>query len=124
MERAIRSPKGFLWQGEDPPRPLVCRDVRGFPALAAASLDRPPTLPVRLVIVVPNVALQDWLARWAEDVGRARRSVAVTRQTDGRQVRFTGTLLAYGHGVDTAIRVERVEPEAGVARGQPVLKAR
>jgi hypothetical protein len=107
MVGTARSSKGFLVESDDAPRPLLCRDVRGFPHLVEAARDRSLALPDRCVIVVPDVALDDWLSRWAEDAARVRRSVSITRRTDGRQVRFSGTLLAYGSGVDTIVRVER-----------------
>jgi hypothetical protein len=111
MARTVRSSKGFLFEADDTPRPVLCRDVRGFPAAASASLDRSLMAPDRVVIVVPDLAMEDWLARWADDVGHPRRSLTVTRRTDGQQIRIVGTLLAYGYGVDTAIQVERLEYE-------------
>jgi hypothetical protein len=109
MVGTARSSKGFLVEAADAPRPLLCRDVRGFPGLVEASGDGSVAAPDRCVIVVPDVAMDDWLSRWAEDAARVRRSVSITRRIDGRQVRFSGTLLAYGSGVETIVRVERVE---------------
>ena len=109
MPRRSRSSKGFLVEADDAPRPLLCRDVRGFPRLVEASREGSVALPDRCVIVVPDVAMDDWLSRWAEDAVRVRRWVSITRTIDGRRVRFSATLLAYGSGVDTVVGVERVE---------------
>jgi hypothetical protein len=109
MPRGSRSSKGFLVEADDTPRPLLCRDVRGFPLLVEASRDGSVAAPDRCVIVVPDVAMDDWLGRWAEDAAKVRRAVSITRRIDGRQVRFSGTLLAYGGGIDTIVGVERVE---------------
>jgi hypothetical protein len=118
MARTVRSSKGFLFEADDTPRPVLCRDVRGFPGASAAAVDRSLPVPDRIIIVVPDLAMEDWVARWADDVGHPRRSLTITRRTDGQQVRMVGTLLAYGYGVDTAIQVERLEyePRSGRAR--------
>ena len=116
MDRTVRSSKGFLFEADDAHRPVLCRDVRGFPGAASAANDRTLSAPDRLVIVVPDIAMEDWLARWADDVGHPRRSLVVTRRTDGQQIRLTGTLLAYGYGVDTSIQIERLEHETRIPK--------
>jgi hypothetical protein len=60
--------------------------------------------------------MDDWLARWADDVGHPKRTMCITRRTDGRQVRIVGTLGAYGFGVDTAIQIEKIEHEGRTVR--------
>jgi hypothetical protein len=122
MDRNARSPKGFLFEADDTLRPVVCRDVRGFPGLAAASLDRSMPVPDRFVIIVPDIAMEEWLAHWAEDVGHARRSMVITRRTDGQQIRLVGTLLAYGYGVDTSIHVDRLEHGGRAAKARPLVE--
>jgi hypothetical protein len=116
IERTVRSSKGFLFESDDTPRPVLCRDVRGFPACLDAARDRAKAHPGRLVIVVPDLAMDDWIARWADDVGHPRRTISITRRTDGRQVRLVGTLLAFGFGVDTSIQIERLEHEVKTGR--------
>jgi hypothetical protein len=118
IERTVRSSKGFLFESDDTPRPVLCRDVRGFPTCLDAARDRMKTHPGRVVVVVPDLAMDDWLARWADDVGHPRRSISITRRTDGRQVRMVGTLLTYGFGVDTAIQIERLEHEVKASRAR------
>ena len=114
----IQSTKGFLVEAEDAHAVLRCRDLRGFSAVAAACRDTSMTTPERLVIVLPDLAMEDWLASWAEDVGQARRSIVATRASDGSDARLVGTLLAYGYGVETVIRVERVEPKETASRSR------
>lgn len=106
----VRDSKGFLFEAEDTPQPVLCRDVRGFPQALAASKNRGKS-PGRLVIVVPDLAMEDWLARWAEDDVRVRRNLRITRRVDGQRVRIVGTLLAYGCGIDTAIAIEQLEAD-------------
>ena len=118
MQRSVRNSKGFLFEADDVQRAVVCRDVRGFPAAEQAARERGKPAPSRLVVIVPDLAMDDWLARWADDVGHARRALTVTRRTDGRQVRLVGTLLAYGYGVETAIQIERIEHEPRAAKGR------
>jgi len=122
MERTVRSSKGFLIEADDTPRPVLCRDLRGFPAAAAATADRASPTPDRLVIVVPDLAMEDWLSVWADDVGHPRRTLVITRRTDGQQVRVVGTLSTYGYGVDTAIQVERLEQEPRSTRARRVTE--
>jgi hypothetical protein len=118
MERTVRSSKGFLIEADDTPRPVLCRDLRGFPAAVLASADRSVPAPDRLVIVVPDLAMEDWLSVWADDVGHPRRTLIITRRTDGQQIRAVCTLLAYGYGVDTAMQVERLDQEARPPRAK------
>src|SRR6478672_1707452 len=80
--RLVRSSKGFLFEADDVKSP-----------------------------VVPDLAMEEWLARWSEDT-RPRRRITITRRTDGSQVRLTASLLAYGAGVETSISIERVERDA------------
>lgn len=108
----MRGSKGFLFEAEDTPHPVLCRDVRGFPQALLAAKDRTKGSPGRLVIVVPDLAMDDWIARWADDTSRAQRNLTITRRTDGAQLRFVGTLLNYGYGVDTTIAIERLESAA------------
>lgn len=114
---SVRSSKGFLFQSEDTSRPVLCRDVRGFPAAVEASRDRSKLHPGRLVIVVPDLAMEDWLTRWADDAAHPRRSITITRRTDGTQLRFAGTILSYGYGIDTSIQIERLDHEGRSSRG-------
>ena len=115
MEQPILYSKGFLFESDDTPRPILCRDVRGFQVTLEASRDRSKAHSGRLLIVVPDLAMEDWVARWAEDVNHSRRTLTITRRTDGSQVRLVGTILAYGYGVDTTIRIERLEHPARVS---------
>jgi hypothetical protein len=101
--------KGFLFESDDTPGPILCRDVRGFQATLLASRDRAKAHSGRLVLVVPDLEMEDWLARWADDVSHARRTLIVTRRTDGSQIRLVATILSYGYGVDTTIRIERLD---------------
>lgn len=115
-ERTVRSSKGFLFESDDTARPVLCRDVRGFPACLEAARDRSRAHPGRLVIIVPDLAMDDWLARWADDVGHPRRTMTITRRTDGRQIRLVGTLSTFGYGVETSLQVERLEQEGRTSR--------
>ena len=119
--RSVRNSKGFVFESEDTSRPVVCRDVRGFPTALQASRDRARPHPGRLLVVVPDLAMEDWLVRWADDAVHPRRSLTITRRTDGSQIRLVGTLLTYGYGVDTSIQIERLEHagRASRARGGP-----
>jgi hypothetical protein len=105
--------KGFLFESDDTRGPILCRDVRGFQATLQAARDRAKAHSGRLVLVVPDLAMEDWLAGWADDVAHSRRTLSITRRTDGSQIRLVGTILAYGYGVDTTIRIERLEHQAG-----------
>src|SRR3954462_7811596 len=109
--RLVRSSKGFLFEAEDVKSPVLCRDVRGFPALLLHSKNRSEPNPGRLLLVVPDLAMEEWLARWSEDT-RPRRRVTITRRTDGSQVRLTASLFAYGVGGEPSICVERVERDS------------
>jgi hypothetical protein len=60
--------------------------------------------------------MDDWLARWADDVGHPRRTITITRRTDGRQIRMVGTLSTFGYGVETSVQIERLEQEGRAAR--------
>lgn len=113
---SVRGSKGFLFETDDTPHPVLCRDVRGFPQALIAARERGKPSPGRLVVVVPDLAMDDWIARWADDTSRARRAITITRRTDGRQLRLTATLLTYGYGVDTTIAIERIEPEGRASR--------
>jgi hypothetical protein len=104
--------KGFLFESDDTRGPILCRDVRGFQATLLASRDRAKAHSGRLVLVVPDLEMEDWLARWADDVAHSRRTLTITRRTDGSQIRLVGTILTYGYGVDTTIRIERLEHSA------------
>jgi len=114
----VRGSKGFLFEAEDTPHPVLCRDVRGFPqALLAAREGTKP--PGRLVVIVPELAMEDWIAQWAEDETRARRNITITRRMDGQRVRLVGTLLSHGYGVETTIAIEELEQRsAGESRTQ------
>src|SRR3954465_14988956 len=109
--RLVRSSKGFLFEADDVKSPVLCRAVRAFPALLLHSKSRSEPHPGRLLLVVPDLAMEEWLARWSEDT-RPRRRITITRRTDGSQVRLTASLLAYGAGVETSISIERVERDA------------
>jgi hypothetical protein len=115
-ERTVRSSKGFLFESDDTVRPALCRDVRGFPVCLEAAQDRSKPHSGRLVIIVPDLSMDDWLARWADDVGHPRRAITITRRTDGRQLKLVGTLSTYGYGVETSIHIERLEQEGRTAR--------
>lgn len=109
---SVRGSKGFLFEAEDTPHPVLCRDVRGFPQAVLAARDSTKASPGRLVVVVPDLAMDDWIARWADDTSRARRNLTITRRTDGTELRLVATLLNYGFGVDTTIAIERLESES------------
>lgn len=117
---SVRGSKGFLFEAEDTPHPVLCRDVRGFPQalLAARDGNKPPG---RLVIIVPELAMEDWIAQWAEDESRPRRSITITRRIDGQRLRLVGTLLSYGYGVETTIAIEKLEPIAASRAPGPSL---
>jgi len=117
MRGSVRSSKGFVFEAEDTPHPVVCRDVRGFPQALVAARDRGKS-PGRLVIVVPDLAMDDWITRWAEDESRARRNITITRRVDGQRLRLVGTLLSYGYGVDTTIAIEALEAASTSDEGE------
>jgi hypothetical protein len=73
--------KGFLIEADDLSQPGLCRDVRGFPRAVAASRGHGPP-PDRLVIVISDLAMDDWLEQWSMDVRRPRRKIAITRRVD------------------------------------------
>jgi hypothetical protein len=108
-ELSLIDSKGFLFESDDTIGPVLCRDVRGFQATVEAARDRAKAHSGRLVLVVPDLQMEDWLAGWADDVAHSRRSLTITRRTDGSQIHLVGTILAYGYGVDTTIRIERLE---------------
>lgn len=60
--------------------------------------------------------MDDWIARWADDVGHPRRTITITRRTDGRQIRLVGTLSTFGYGVETSVQIERLEQEGRATR--------
>jgi hypothetical protein len=111
-ESSLIDSKGFLFESDDTAGPILCRDVRGFRAALEAARDRSKAHSGRLVLVVPDLNMEDWLARWADDVSHSRRTLSITRRTDGTQIRLVATILAYGYGVDTTIRIERLEHPA------------
>jgi hypothetical protein len=109
--------KGFLVEADDLSQPVLCRDVRGFPTAVAASKGQGPP-PDRLVFVISDVAMDDWLAQWSIDERHPRRKMVITRRVDGAQLRFAASLLSYGYGVDTAVRIERLEADSRARRAQ------
>jgi hypothetical protein len=111
-ESSLIDSKGFLFESDDTLGPILCRDVRGFRTTLQAARDRSKAHSGRLVLVVPDLDMEDWLARWADDVSHSRRTLGITRRTDGAQIRLVATILAYGYGVDTTIRIERLEHPA------------
>ena len=118
MVGTSRGAKGFEIESSSPTAPVRCRDVRGF-ATALQAARGAATAPDRLVLVVPDVAMDAWLARWANDPGPARRTLTLVRRTDGARLRIEATLLTYGWGVDTALGIVRLVgelPAAEVAR--------
>jgi hypothetical protein len=112
---SVRISKGFLVEADDLSQPVLCREIRGFPAAIAASKAR-GARPERLVFVIPDLAMDDWLEQWSTDVRSPRRKIIITRRIDGAQVRLTASLLTHGYGVDTAIRVEKLDAHAGAGR--------
>ncbi len=88
--------------------PLVCADVRGFrEALVAASDPRAPA-PPRLILVAPSMPLIAWLEAWSLDDEQVRRTVAIARRFDSKEIRVVATICAHGYGVETALAVESV----------------
>lgn len=121
--------KGFLFRVQDSSRLLLCRDVPGFPAAFKAASLRAKGHFGPLLIVIPNNDLEDWLARWSEDVGRVRRTITLTRRADGATIMLVVTLHSYGAGVQTALAIQRLlsrahqQPARPHARNSPDANA-
>jgi hypothetical protein len=107
-----RGPSGFLVR-VDGARPLWCREVRGFDRAAAATKDPDAVPPAQLVLVGVDEAARAWLAAWAEDSERVRRTVTIRRLLDDREATAVVTLASYGYGVDTALAVESIAGATG-----------
>jgi len=74
-------------------------------------------MPSRLVLILPDAEMGEWLARWSEDAERVRRTITVRRLFDGKQVTTVATLASYGHSIDTSLGVESVTLSKGEADG-------
>ncbi len=107
--RTSKFAKGFAITSDDTDVPVSCRDLRGFPALLVAAAAHQRQVDLRVSVVVPDVAMDDWLARWARDDRHPERLVMVKRRTDRSKVRMWVTIATHGFGVDTVLAVSRVE---------------
>ena len=103
--------KGFVVEADDG-RTLVCREVRGFREAMLAAHDPRAPMPSRLVLLLPDAEMGEWLACWSEDSERVRRTITVRRLFDGKQVTAVATLASYGYAVDTSLGVESIAAEA------------
>jgi hypothetical protein len=99
---------GFALEVGDTERPLGCRHVLGFREAVVAAQDPAAPAPARLVIVAPDPATDDWLARWSEDDTQVRRTLTICRRRDNSKVTAVATIAAYGHGTDTSLAIESV----------------
>ncbi|WP_437514790.1 hypothetical protein [Sorangium sp. So ce1099] len=107
-----RGPYGFLVRVDGAPT-LWCREVRGFHRAAVAAADPDAMPPAQLVLVGLDEATRAWLASWAEDSERVRRTMTIRRLLDDREATAVVTLASYGYGVETALAVESVVVPAG-----------
>lgn len=105
-------PFGFLVRVEGS-LSLWCREVRGFHRAAVAAVDPDVMPPAQLVLIGLDDAARAWIAAWAEDSERVRRTVTIRRLLDDREATAVVTLAAYGYGVDTALAVESISVPAG-----------
>ena len=94
---------------------LGCVAVRGFAEALRAAVDPRVPLPARLVVVEPDAETAAWLDAWAEDTGRVRRRVLVSRIFDRQEVWCVVTMAAHGFGVETSLAVESVRLEHAFA---------
>jgi hypothetical protein len=94
---------------------LFCPEVRGFDeALRAAGNGR--LAPARLALASVDAAAAGWLQTWSEDEDAVERTVRVARLADGASLTVVATLAIFGPGVDTALAVARVAPDARAPR--------
>lgn len=87
--------------------------MRGFHRAAVAAADPDAMPPAQLVLVGLDEATRVWLASWAEDSERVRRTMTIRRLLDDREATAVVTLASYGYGVETALAVESVVVPAG-----------
>ena len=112
-ESGARRPQSFEAlafgvEAADAPRALSCGDVPGFREALLAAYDPQAPLPQRLGLVGPDRAMSAWLATWAEDTVRVRRTLTVERRLDGKKITAVATLSSYGGGVETSLAVESI----------------
>jgi hypothetical protein len=103
-------PGGFVLEVDDAEEELGCRHVRGFRDALAAASDPQADVPPQIVLVAPSPTAATWLARWAEDTRRVRRSITLRRVDDGARVTAVASLASYGYGIETALLVESIAP--------------
>jgi hypothetical protein len=96
-----------------------CREVRGFHEAAAAARDPGTAPPARLILAGLDPDGEAWLAAWAEDSERVRRTITIRRLLDDLELTAVATLASYGCGVAPALAVESIV--AGSACGVPAL---
>jgi hypothetical protein len=87
---------------------LFCREVRGFRDATLAAADPQAPMPARMVLVVPDVEMAEWLRCWSEDSDHIRRTLTIRRLYDGRKVTAVATLASYGSGIDTSLGIESI----------------
>ncbi|WP_438020195.1 hypothetical protein WMF18_14490 [Sorangium sp. So ce315] len=87
--------------------------MRGFHRAAVAAADPDAMPPAQLVLVGLDEATRAWLATWAEDSERVRRTLTIRRLLDDREATAVVTLASYGYGVETALAVGSVVVPAG-----------
>jgi hypothetical protein len=100
-------------------RVVGCREVRGFHEASAAARDPRAAPPARLILAGLSPDAEVWLAAWAEDCERVRRTITIRRLLDDLDLTAVATLASYGRGVETALAIESVL--AGPSCGVPVL---
>ena len=91
---------------------LLCGDVQGFREASVAAVEPRAMAPQRLVIIAPEPPMTDWLAEWAEDSERVRRTISIGRRFDGREITIVATLASYGYGVETSLLVESIRAKS------------
>jgi hypothetical protein len=105
--------RGFTFDPDDGTGPYLCGEVRGFREALAAADDPRATVPQRLVVMVPDRSMQDFLVRWSEDDRYVRRTITIARLFDEKQITAVVTLSSFGYGIDSSLAVESVAPTSG-----------
>ncbi len=98
---------GFVVEIDDA-GPFAVQDVRGFGAALDALKDEGAPVPRRVVLLGLEAGLHAYLAAWAEDAARVRRTVTIGGKP-GRLL-FVATLASFGPSIDPALGILSLSP--------------
>jgi hypothetical protein len=99
---------------------LFCPEVRGFDEALRAAEDG-TLAPTRLALASVDADAAAWLEAWSEDEATVERTVRLARLADGASLAVVATLAVFGRGVDTALAVSSLAPDARPRAVRPPL---